>query len=78
MWFVTTTHKLEDMKAPEMKELSNEELMESLTEKQGSLNKLKINHKVAELENPIVIRNIRRSVAQIKTELRSRALQANK
>ena len=61
-----------------MKELSNEELMESLTEKQGSLNKLKINHKVAELENPIVIRNIRRSVAQIKTELRSRALQANK
>lgn len=66
------------MKVAELKELTNEELMESLADKQGALSKLKINHKVAELENPIEIRKIRKNVARIKTELRSRALQANK
>ena len=66
------------MKASELKELTKEELMESLEGKTESLNKLKINHKVAELENPIEVRFVRRSIAKIKTELRSRELQANK
>jgi len=66
------------MKASELKELTKEELIESLSEKTESLNKLKINHKVAELENPIEVRTVRRGIARIKTELRSRELQANK
>ena len=66
------------MEASEIKELTNEELIENLEETTESLNKLKINHKVAELENPIEVRKVRRTIARIKTELRSRELQANK
>ena len=44
------------MKEAKIKELTNEELNDSLVEKQNALNKLKINHKVAELENPIEIK----------------------
>ena len=66
------------MKASEIKDLTKEELVEKLGDNTESLNKLKINHKVAELENPIQVRVVRRTVARIKTELRSRELQANK
>jgi large subunit ribosomal protein L29 len=66
------------MKASEIKELTKEELIENLGDTQESLNKLKINHKIAELENPIEVRAVRRTIARIKTELRSRELQANK
>lgn len=66
------------MKASEIKELTKEELIENLGDNTESLNKLKINHKVAESENPIHIRKVRRTIAKIKTELRSRELQANK
>ena len=66
------------MKVAELKELTNAELIEKLGDNTESLSKLKINHKVAELENPIEVRFVRRSIARIKTELRSRELQANK
>ena len=66
------------MKASEIKELTKEELIENLGDTKLSLNKLKINHKIAELENPIEVRAVRRTIARIKTELRSRELQANK
>ena len=66
------------MKASEIKELTKEELIENLGDNTESLHKLKINHKVAELENPIEVRAVRRTIARIKTELRSRELQANK
>lgn len=66
------------MKASEIKELTKEELIENLGEKTELLNKLKVNHKVAELENPIEVRKVRRNIARLRTELRSRELQANK
>lgn len=66
------------MKASKIKELTKEELIENLGDTKLSLNKLKINHKIAELENPIEVRAVRRTIARIQTELRSRELQANK
>lgn len=66
------------MKGSEIKELTKEELIENLGDTKLSLNKLKINHKIAELENPIEVRAVRRTIARIQTELRSRELQANK
>jgi len=42
------------------------------------LSKLMINHKIAELENPIQIKNYRRTIARIKTELTSRNLEVAK
>ena len=58
------------MKASEIKELTKEELIENLGDTKLSLNKLKINHKIAELENPIEVRAVRRTIARIQTELR--------
>jgi len=59
--------------------LSKVELEELLSDTRTSLSKLKMNHKTAELENPIELRDLRRNVARILTELRSREIQeANK
>ena len=59
--------------------LSKLELEELLSDTRTSLSKLKMNHKTAELENPIELRDLRRNVARILTELRSREIQeANK
>jgi len=42
------------------------------------LTKLKINHAVSPLENPQRIKDLRRLVARLKTELRKRELTENK
>ena len=55
--------------------LSIEELNEMLTNTQGELNKLKMNHKTAELENPLEIRFVRRNLARINTEIQKRELE---
>ena len=55
--------------------LSNEELNEMLTNTQSELTKLKMNHKTAELENPLEIRFVRRNVSRINTEIKKRELQ---
>ena len=56
--------------------LTLEELKELLSNTQGSLDKMKMNHRTAELENPLEIRTVRRNVARIQTELKNRELQA--
>ena len=55
--------------------LSNEELNEMLSNTQSELTKLKMNHKTAELENPLEIRSVRRNVSRINTEIKKRELQ---
>ncbi|MEJ6754915.1 MAG: 50S ribosomal protein L29 [Flavobacteriales bacterium] len=55
--------------------LSNEELNEMLANTQSELTKLKMNHKTAELENPLEIRSVRRNVSRINTEIKKRELQ---
>ncbi len=66
------------MKATELKDLSVADLQELLVEQKATLSKLMINHKISELENPIQIRNYRRTIARIKTELTSRNLEVTK
>lgn len=55
-----------------LKELSVSELQERLKGDELRLAKLKINHAVSSLENPNVIRETRKNIARINTELRSR------
>jgi large subunit ribosomal protein L29 len=66
------------MKASVIKEMDIQDIAEAIKENEMSLTKKKISHKVAELENPIEIRNIRRTVARLKTELRKRELETSK
>lgn len=56
--------------------LTIEELNELLSNTQGALEKMKMNHRTAEIENPLEIRTVRRNVARIQTELKRRELQA--
>lgn len=62
------------MKNSELKELSVAELQERLDAEKVQLTKLRINHAVSPLENPNIVRETRRNVARINTEVRRRQL----
>ncbi len=55
--------------------LTIDELREMLSNTKTNLNKLKMNHRTAELENPLEIRSVRRNVARILSEIKKRELQ---
>jgi|TARA_B110000438_G_C15748370_1_gene621767 large subunit ribosomal protein L29 len=62
-----------------LKGLTTVELDELLIDNTTNLSKLKMNHKTAELENPIELRDLRRNIARINTELKAREiLEVNK
>ncbi|MEY8848171.1 50S ribosomal protein L29 [Psychroserpens sp. XS_ASV72] len=63
------------MKQSEITQLSVAELQEKLSETQKSYADLKMAHAISPLENPIQLRNVRRTVARIATELTKRELQ---
>ncbi len=60
------------MKQSVIHEMSTGELNERLEEERKQLRKLKMNHAVSPLENPMKIKDYRRTVARIMTELRKR------
>ena len=60
------------MKQEEIAKLSEQDLKERLADFREQLNKLKLNHKITPLENPMVIRNVRKTVARLDTELSKR------
>jgi len=64
------------MKASEIRELSAEDLKEKLQEASESHEKLLLSHAVSQLENPIQIREGRKTIARLKTEIKNRELQA--
>ena len=55
--------------------LTLEELREMLNNTQADLNKMRMSHRTAEIENPVEIRTVRRNVARILTEIKKRELQ---
>ncbi len=63
------------MKQAEINKLSTAELQEKLGETKKSYTDLKMAHAISPLENPIQLRNIKRTVARIATELTKRELQ---
>ena len=60
------------MKIAEIKELTNKELLERLQTEQENLTRLKMNHSVSQLDNPMKIRASRRNIARMKTVLGTR------
>ncbi len=63
------------MKQSEIRELSTTELQEKLGEFKKKYAELKMAHAITPLENPLQIRNVRRTVARLATELTKRELQ---
>jgi large subunit ribosomal protein L29 len=57
-----------------LKELSEEDLKARIREDEMRLKKLEFAHAISPLENPMSIRSLRKDIARLKTELRSRQL----
>jgi large subunit ribosomal protein L29 len=60
------------MKQSEVKEMSVEELKEKIADFKKQYADLKMAHSVTPLENPLLIRNTKRTVARLATELTKR------
>ena len=56
----------------ELQGYSDTDLLNELKETQGNYNKLKFDHSVRGLDNPLTLREVRRDVARINTEIRRR------
>ena len=62
------------MKINEIKQLADKDLREKLEQTEEALIRMKLNHQVTPLENPMQIKGVRRDIARMKTELRQREL----
>lgn len=58
--------------------LSDQDLSERIREEKGALNKTLMNHAISPVENPASIRERRRNIARMNTELNRRRSAAEK
>ena len=66
------------MKTSEIKELTIKEIEERIDTEKTQLLKLRLNHSISPLDNPMKITETRRNNARLKTILRQRNLNENK
>ena len=66
------------MKASIVKELTTEEVVDRIKEERESWKRMKLNHAVSPLENPLQLKTSRRFIARLETELKSRQLKETK
>ena len=62
------------MKTKELRDMTNGELDQRLTELKGELFNLRFQLATGQLENPLRIRNVRKDIARIKTIIRENEL----
>ena len=65
------------MKTSEIKELTKNEIVEKLQVEKENLVRLKLNHAVSPLDNPMKIKESKQSIARLKTILREKELNEN-
>ncbi|PKP18920.1 MAG: 50S ribosomal protein L29 [Bacteroidetes bacterium HGW-Bacteroidetes-21] len=63
------------MKQAEIKQLTTKELRERIIDEKELLTKMKINHTISPLDNPMKIQAVRKNVARLMTEIRKRELE---
>jgi large subunit ribosomal protein L29 len=61
----------------ELQDLSDDDIRAELREVEGQYQKLKFDHAIRGLENPLILRQVRRNLARLKTEIRRRELAAS-
>jgi large subunit ribosomal protein L29 len=59
-----------------LQDLNVKDLNDRVKEDEARLKRLEFAHAISPLENPMSIRNLRKDIARIKTELKKRALPA--
>jgi len=62
------------MKANQVRELTSVELQEKLKELKSELFNLRFQHATNQLDNPMRIKEVKKSIARVKTILREREL----
>ena len=62
------------MKIAEIKEMTTSDLVERVEAETPNYDQVVINHSISPLENPAQIKQLRRTIARMKTELRQREL----
>ncbi|MDX2284184.1 MAG: 50S ribosomal protein L29 [Bacteroidia bacterium] len=62
------------MKPSEIRELTLPELKVRIKEEQDKILRMRLNHAVSAIEKPSEIRDVRRTIARLKTILREREL----
>lgn len=63
------------MKNSEIRELTTAELVERIENEKAFMVKQRLNHAVSPLDNPMKLKENRRTIARLKTELRKRQLE---
>lgn len=62
------------MKIAEIKEMPTKDLAERIEAEMVNYNQMVLNHSISPLDNPAQIKQLRRTIARMKTELRQREL----
>ena len=62
------------MKTSEINELTTAEIQERLATEKGALVRMKLNHSISPLDNPLQIKVARKTIARLATVLRQREL----
>jgi len=62
------------MKQAEIKELTVAEIQERLATERENLVRMKLNHSISPLDNPLQIKVARKTIARLATELRAREI----
>ncbi len=65
------------MKASEIKELTDKEILERIQLEKETLARLNMNHAVSPLDNPMKIKEARKNIARLQTIRRQRELNQN-
>ena len=63
------------MKNSVIKDLSTPELLEKIQEERAQYQKMKMNHAISTMENPMKITYTRKTIARLETEYRRRQLE---
>ena len=63
-------------KYQELQEINDNDLKETLAETETAYQKLTFDHAIRGLDNPLELRDLRRDVARLKTEIRRREVAA--
>lgn len=66
------------MKASEITELSVKEIEERIDNEKNFLVKQRLNHAISPLDNPLKIRETKKTIARLETILRKKILDENK
>ncbi len=62
------------MRIAEIREIPTNDLVERVETEAGNLKQMVLNHSISPLDNPAQIKQLRRTIARMKTELRQREI----